>query len=184
MQKKDKSTQRLTPKQEKFCQEYIITGNKSEAYRNSYSAGNMKSETINNKAYQLMLREDIRARVEQLQNELKKRNEITLDKVIKGIADIATFDIAELYDENGVFKNIHDIPKNVRTAISGIKTLEEFDGYGKDKESIGFTKDVKIINKLDAYRELMKYFGGYELHNKQKTDSVVTIFELPNDGRN
>ena len=35
----------LTVKQYNFCQQYMLTGNASEAYRLSYNAANMKTET-------------------------------------------------------------------------------------------------------------------------------------------
>lgn len=163
---------KLTPKEEKYSQEYVKTGNKSEAYRLSYSTKNMTSKTVNEKACRLFQRGKVRARIKQLQEQLAERNKMTLDKVVQGIAEIATFDIAELYDEKGNFKNIHDIPRHVRTAITGIKVTEEFEGFGEDRTSIGFTKDIKIINKLDAYKDLMKHFGGYKVDNAQKADRV------------
>jgi len=175
--KKKRVSDSLTPKQEKFCIEYVRIGNKSEAYRNAYNPKNSKEETINENASRLSKNSKVLARVKQLREELLERNKMTLDKVVQGIAEIATFDIAELYDENNNLKSIHDIPANIRTAISGIKTLEEFDGFGKDRTSIGFTKDVKIINKMEAYRELMKHFGGYENNNKQKSKIRVGFGE-------
>ncbi len=44
----------LTTKQEKFCQSYVELGNASEAYRRSYDASRMKTESINRKAKELM----------------------------------------------------------------------------------------------------------------------------------
>ena len=37
---------KLTPKQERFCQVYIETGNASEAYRAAYNAEKMKPESV------------------------------------------------------------------------------------------------------------------------------------------
>lgn len=174
---------KLTIKEESFCQAYLKKGNKSEAYRLSYSTKNMKPESIHVEAQKIYKRPKVTLRIKQLQDEIAERNKMTLDKVVAGIAEIATFDIAELYDEKGTLKNIHDIPKAIRTAISGIKVTEEFQGFGPEKEIIGFTKDVKIINKLDAYKELMRYFGGYKKDNDQKTQSTVTVFKIPDNGR-
>ncbi|MHB1106562.1 MAG: terminase small subunit [Lutibacter sp.] len=162
------NTSKLTVKQDKFCWEYVKLGSKSAAYRAAYSTKNMTSKTVNEKASRLSSNGKIRARVEHLQKELEERNKMTLDKVVSAISEIALFDIAELYDEQGNFKSIHEIPKSIRTAINSIKITEEFQGFGKDKESIGFIKEVKIINKLDVYIELMRYFGGYKQDNEQK----------------
>lgn len=110
--------------------------------------------------------------------EIKQAAKMTLEKAVQQISEIATFDIAECYNENGSLKSIHDIPKHIRTSISGIKVTEEFEGFGKDRESTGFTKELKIINKLDAYEKLMKHLGGYEKHQEGKKVSERVIINM------
>ena len=73
---------KLTPKQERFCQVYIETGNASEAYRQSYNAEKMRPDTVNNKAYGLLQKGGIRARLDELRAEHKKRHEITVDTLV------------------------------------------------------------------------------------------------------
>ena len=73
---------KLTPKQEKFCQGYIETGNASEAYRQAYNAEKMRPDTVNNKAYGLLQKGGIRARLDELRAEHKKRHEITVDTLV------------------------------------------------------------------------------------------------------
>ncbi|WP_300441364.1 terminase small subunit [Christiangramia sp.] len=159
----------LTPKQEKFCQEYIITGSKSEAYRQAYNAENMKPETINVKACQMFEQDKIRLRVEELKQEVAKRNEITIDECVSKLAAMARFDIADLFDDNGSLLSIKDIPKETRLAIESID-MEELRVQGI---KIGEIKKVKTSNRRANIIELMKYLGGYEKDNDQK--STVTV---------
>lgn len=72
----------LTPKQEAFCLAYVETGNASEAYRRSYAAGNMKPEVVAVKASELLKNGKVAVRVEELQDSLVKRHEITVDDLI------------------------------------------------------------------------------------------------------
>lgn len=72
----------LTQKQENFCRAFIETGNASEAYRKAFNTSNMKMESVNQKAYELLKRVDITARVDELRAEAAKRNEITVDDLI------------------------------------------------------------------------------------------------------
>jgi len=154
----------LTLKQEKYCQEYIKTGNKSQAYRNAYNSERMKSETINNKAYQLMLRDDIRTRVEELGKEVAERNKITVDECVSLLAQMARFDIADLYDENDALKPLSQIPKGARLVIEGLDS----DEIKHDKIVIGHSKKVKLSSRRANIIELMKHLGGYEKDNRQK----------------
>ena len=67
----------LTLKQENFCREYIKCGNASEAYRKAYNCQNMKPESINRKASELLDNVKITARVQELDKE--KKNEAIAD---------------------------------------------------------------------------------------------------------
>ena len=73
---------KLTPKQERFCQVYIETGNASEAYRQAYNTEKMKPESVNSKGYQLLQQVQITARLDELRAEHKKRHEITVDTLV------------------------------------------------------------------------------------------------------
>lgn len=70
---------KLTAKQEAFCLAYIETNNASEAYRRSYNAGKMKTETINKRSSELMQNGAITGRVEQLREQVRERAQITLE---------------------------------------------------------------------------------------------------------
>src|SRR5262245_6879236 len=72
-------TQKLTPKQEKFCQKYIELGSAADAYREAYDAKNMKPVTIRRKAAELLAHGSVSARVRALQAEHQRRHEVTVD---------------------------------------------------------------------------------------------------------
>jgi len=68
-----------TPKQEKFCQVFIETGNASEAYRQAYNAENMKDSTISVKASELLGNGKITVRLDELNEYHQKRHNINID---------------------------------------------------------------------------------------------------------
>lgn len=70
---------KLTLKQDAFCLAYIETGNASEAYRRAYNAENMKPETINVKASELLSSGKISVRVAELQAAHQRRHNVTVD---------------------------------------------------------------------------------------------------------
>ena len=74
---------KLTPKQEKFALAYIETGNASEAYRQAYSAGMMKPETVNRKAKERLDNGKITARLAELQAGHQERHDVTVDSLTK-----------------------------------------------------------------------------------------------------
>jgi len=73
---------KLTAKQEAFCLAYLETGNASEAYRQAYNAEKMKPETVNRTAKELLDNPKIATRIDSLQVEAAKRNEVTVDSLL------------------------------------------------------------------------------------------------------
>jgi phage terminase small subunit len=84
---------KLTPKQEAFCLAYVETGNASEAYRRAYSAERMKPDVIAVKASELLKNGKVTVRVQELQGDIQKRHEITVDDLIAELeeARVAAF---------------------------------------------------------------------------------------------
>lgn len=160
----------LTIKQESFCQAYIRLGDKSAAYREAYSCENMKPETIHERSSRLSNEYKISTRIEALQDEVKKRNDITIDEIVSRLADMLDFDLADLYDSNGILKNIHSIPKKARLMIAQLDT----DEIVLKNKFTGQSKKVKIFDKLNVIEKLMKHLGGYEKDNRQK-ETIVNI---------
>ena len=73
----------LTTKQEKFCKSFIETGNASEAYRRSYECKNCNGPTINRNAVALLDNNKIATRVGELQTQLQKKFEVTVETLTK-----------------------------------------------------------------------------------------------------
>ena len=70
----------LTTKQEIFVQRLLEGNTQAEAYRFAYNCENMKDKTIIEKASKLMAQGNIRARYEELLNELKQKMFYTVEK--------------------------------------------------------------------------------------------------------
>lgn len=70
----------LTAKQEAFCVEYVKKGNGSysDAYRAAFDCSKMKPATVNNKAYILSCKGEIRARIKELQDATAEKAIVTL----------------------------------------------------------------------------------------------------------
>ena len=69
----------LTPKQEKFCVEYVKCSNASEAYRVSYNAEKSTPKSVNELASKLLANAKVASRVKELQAPAAERARITLD---------------------------------------------------------------------------------------------------------
>lgn len=76
---------KLTDKQQKFCEEYLIDLNATQAaIRAGYS-----EKTANRIASENLSKLDIQEYIKELQDKIRDRNAITVDFVVNGIKDIA-----------------------------------------------------------------------------------------------
>jgi len=134
---KPKRGEYLTLLQKRFCEEYLIDGNATAAYKRAgYRASNDTVASAN--SLKLLGDHRISSQVEKLQQERAQRCQFTADDVMREWEALATSDITELYDFERVhpppteenphprpyvmlhLKMLNELPVNVRRAIAGI----------------------------------------------------------------
>ena len=126
----------LTPKQEKFCLEYLSTGNASEAYRRAYPKSLLwKSTSVERKACELSHNVKILARINGLQAKVEEKYIADKGRTIKRLLQGQEFDIRTLYHPDGKLKHPHELDDDAARAVVGVK-------YDKD----GALLEYKIID--------------------------------------
>lgn len=166
----------LTPKQELFAQKYLETGNASEAYRQSYDAGNMKPETVNRTAKELLDNPKIAARLNELKDLQLKRHNVTIDRVIAEYAKLAFLDIRKAFDSEGSLLPIRDLDDDTAAAIAGLdvevrrvqgEAEEELEGQPHDGAlrrqhgTIARLHKIRLSDKKGALDSLAKHLGMF-----------------------
>lgn len=131
----------LTQKQENFCLAYIETGNASEAYRSAYNAENMKSETIHVKACELLKKGNVAVRLDELRTKAIKRNEITVDDLVKELerARIAALAAGTV---------------QASAAISATMGKAKLLGFGIEK--VDLTVDIRLADAIARAKSRIK----------------------------
>jgi len=164
------SSVKLTLKQEKFCQEYINTGNATEAYRRVYSTSNMKDTTINRKAKELIDNGKVSARLVRLKEKLQKTYDIPREKLLYELEAITNARITDYLEFDGTtvkFKSFDKLTDQQIAAIDGIKQNE--------KGEI----ELKLHGKSWTTDRIMKMLG-YEAPKKLNIEgSNLGILYLP-----
>ena len=161
----------MTDAQKRFCDEYLIDLNATRAYKVAYPRCK-KDETANAASSRMLRNVKVQEYISEKQKEIEKRTEVTQDMVIKELAKIAFLDIRKLYTENGQLKNVADIDSDTAGAISSLETLEEYEGYGDDREKIGDTQKVKLLDKTKALELLGKHLGIFNDLNVNMKNAV------------
>jgi hypothetical protein len=115
--------QKLTMRQELFCQEYIKNGgNAAEACLAAYpTSRKWTRNALDVKASRLVNQAKIRLRIDFLRQEAEHRSKISTDRVLKEEQCLSFADPGELFDENGLLIPLPDLPAHARRAISSFK---------------------------------------------------------------
>jgi len=150
----------LNPKQRAFCREYCKDHNGAQAaIRAGYSADS--AAVI---ACELLIKPNIQAEIARLEAAVIKRNDISLDRVIKELAIIAFSDIANYTDIDAETGNIRalafgDMPEGTSRALDSIEedrtSRKSRDGQ---EEFISSKIKFKRADKVRALSELRDHF--------------------------
>lgn len=149
---------KLTIKQEKFCDKYLECGNASQAYRYAFSCEKMKPETINNKAYMLLIKGEIRARVDELKKQLQSKSEITKEKLLSEYTKIGFSSIAHLHNTWIDRKAFQELTDDQKAAIKSISTRTRRVMAGTLPIEIQEVK-IELYDKLRALDSIVKMLG-------------------------
>ncbi len=107
----------MTPKQELFVKGFLIDLNATQAaIRAGYSK--KRADAI---GYDLLRNTEVQTAIQAAMNKRSAKIEITADRVLEEIANMAFVNIQDLYDENGILKPINELPRHVAAGIQSVK---------------------------------------------------------------
>ena len=146
---------RLEPKQAMFVREYLKDLNATQAaIRAGYSK---KGASV--QASRLLANAKVADAVRLGMEKRAAKAEVTSDFVLSQLLKLASVDVAELFDDKGNLKPIHDIPPAVRQAISSVETDTTQLGAGEDAKVLVTTKKVKLWDKKGSLELLARHLG-------------------------
>lgn len=147
-------------KQDLFVKEYLKDLNATQAYiRTGYKFKNENVAAAS--AAKLLRNPKIQEKIQAAMKEREKRTEITQDRVLKEIANLAFTDrtgIVNLKNNNLIIKNFDELTPEQKACISGVKETKhgiEVTFYNKEKalEMLGRHLGI-FIEKLEVKGEL------------------------------
>lgn len=158
----------LTPKQERFVQEYLIDLNATQAaIRAGYAKPNAHVQ-----GFQLLNKTLVAQAISAAQQKRQERTEITQDRVLQELARIAFFDLRKLYREDGSMKAINELDADSAAVLASVEVVEnKVVGQEGDASSLEYVKKAKIFDKGAALTLAMRHLGM--LNDKLTVDANV-----------
>lgn len=147
----------FTPKQQRFVDEYLVDLNGTQAaIRAGYS-----SKTAEVQGSRLLSNDKISAAVSEARAERSDRTKVDADWVLVRLADEAKADLADLYNETGGLRSVHEWPLVWRQGlVSGVETVTERVGQNEDGEpEYGIVKKIKLSDRIKRIELIGKHVG-------------------------
>lgn len=170
---KNQNASGLNDKQEKFCREFVVNFNATEA---AINAGYSK-KTATVQGSQLLTLLKVQEFIKSLQKKVADKLEITAERVVEEYAKIGFSNIADLMKEGMTFEDIKNLDPKISATIESVSVTETFDKQGN--RSIN-TK-IKLHSKPAALDALGKHTGIYKEDNKQKSDLFKAFLGIDTD---
>lgn len=142
-------TVKLTPKQERFCEEYLIDLNATAAAKRA----GFSAKSAMEQGYALINKPQVKAKISELKMARSERTEINADRVLAELGRVAFVDIAKAYASDGTLLLVPDMPEEIRLALAAIDIHKDF----TEGVEVGETRKIKLLDKLRALELIGKH---------------------------
>lgn len=171
-----KAQDELTDRQERFCREYVIDYNGT---RSAIAAG-YSELGAGQQASELLKIPKVAARIDQLNAKRLTKADVTAEKVIQRLANLAFFDSRRLHDENGRLLEPWELDPETADAVAGFETHELYkDGDGEG--AIGEVKKYKLLDRGQNLERLGRTMALFT--DKVKHEGLEGLADAISKGR-
>jgi len=144
----------LTPKQQQFVAEYLVDLNATQAaIRCGYA-----EPTANREGSRLLSNVDIAAEIAKRTSAHAKKLDITAEKVLAAIAEIAFGDVRKMFTADGSLIRPHEWDDETAAAVAGMDVVTTSAGEG-------MVEHVAKIKRTDRLRALDMLARHHSLYN-------------------
>lgn len=156
---------KLTPKQKRFCEEYVIDLNATQsAIRAGYS-----KKTAYSIGNENLIKPEIQSYIQELKKQRSEELKITHLDVLKELYNWAYSDITQTISLTPY--EVEQLPDEVKRLITKYKKTTRRLGEEMTEETI----ELHFVSKEKAMEMIARHIGFYEKDNKQKPTIVQQI---------
>jgi len=163
-------SKKLTDKQERFCIEYVIDFNATQAaIRSGYS-----EKTANEQSSRLLVNVNIQNKIQELKSKAVEKLDITHTDLLRELKNWAYSDITETISLTP--SEVKELPIEIRRLVTKYKhTKTNIEGV--ETEVI----ELHFVSKEKAIEMIAKHIGFYEIDNQQKKIEIPLFPDVYKD---
>lgn len=148
----------MTPKQERFVEEYLIDLNATQAaIRAGYS-----EKTADQQGHQLLKKASVAAAIEKARAEQSKRTQVTADMVVRELARVGFSDVRKLLTDSDTLRPISTLDDETAAAVASVEIVAKPGGVDEDgNRMVEHVHKIKLWDKNSALEKLGKHLGMF-----------------------
>jgi phage terminase small subunit len=178
--KEPKKKLNITPREKKFCQEYIKDFNATRAAETAGYKEKSKGASIRHQAYSLTSKTHLRSYINELIEQQENQVSMNRIEILTRLAQIATGTIKDVFNDKGEV-DISSLSEEAAILIKKIKQTVSYDRNGNPIETV----TVELYDRIKALELLGKCSGMF--HDKagigDQARPVVNVnVQLPRGG--
>ncbi len=159
---KRKENKSLTPKQKRFCEEYIVDLNATQAaIRAGYS-----SKAAEQQASRLLSNVKVQDYIKHIKKQRAEELKITQLDILKELYNWAFSDITQTIGLSS--EGVKSLPDDVKRLITKYKKTKRVIG----DEMIEEVVELQFVSKEKAMEMIARHIGFYEKDNEQKQSQI------------
>lgn len=145
----------LSPKEQVFVRQFLATGN---ATRSAVAAGYAPA-SAGVTGSKMLRKAKVRAELEKLRAELMAKLEISAERVLQGLAELAFFDPRKFFRPDGSMKPITELDDQTVHALAGMDVEKLFKHFGKGQaEEVGTITKIRLADRGLNLERLGRHF--------------------------
>lgn len=149
----------LTEKQKRFCEEYLVDLNATQAYKRAgYSVSN--NGAAESASSRLLSNVKVQTYIAELRADQQRRTAITADKVIIELAHVAMGRISNVVKVRNNVVEITDFDKLEEQELAAIAAVKQDQIVSENHEQ--FKTSITMHNKVKALELLGKHLGLFQ----------------------
>jgi phage terminase small subunit len=129
-----------------FVREYFLDKNASRATKAAGFSPSMAAQLLREPSVMRALEELTRKKLQSLERDG--------ERVLNEFGAIGFSDVRKLFGPGGGLLPPDQWPEDIAPAVASVEVDELYEGRGKDREQVGWTKKIKLWNKTDALKAL------------------------------
>ena len=162
---------KLRQRRTRFVKEYLIDQN---ATRAAIAAGYSEA-TAGQAGARLLKNVQIRSQIEQKNEEINQKLDISVERVKTELARLAFYDPRAYWNQDGTAKAMAEIDEDSARALAGFEVAELFTGSGEERATAGYIKKFKLVDKTKALEQIGRHLKMFTDKYEVSGDEEVMV---------